>query len=226
MKAMILAAGRGNRLRPLTDTLPKPLVPVLGKPLIQYHIENLKAAGINDIVINLAHLGEQIENYLGNGQAFGVNIEYSWEKEMPLEVGGGIFNALPLLGPAPFMIVNGDIWTDFPFAKLPKTLTGLAHLILVDNPSHNETGDFALTNEGKLQNHIMRPFTYSGIAVLSPALFANCQKGAFRLAPLLHEALTQDALYGEHYTGRWTDVGTLPRLQSLEKVLYEIHRAT
>ncbi len=217
MKAMILAAGLGKRLRPLTDNCPKPLVPVKGKPLIVYHVENLKKAGFTEIVINLAHLGEKIEQYLGNGQSWGVHIAYSKEKE-PLEVGGGIFNALPLLGSAPFALVNGDIWTDYPFAQLPRHLPGLGHLIMVDNPLHNPVGDFAII-EGKLQKAPQNRLTYSGIAVLQPALFQDCQPGVFRLAPLLEKALAQEALFGEHYGGYWTDVGTIERLQNLENTL-------
>lgn len=221
MQAMILAAGRGARLRPLTDRCPKPLIPVLGKPLIVYHLEKLKASGITEIVINLAYLGQQIEDYLGDGQAWGVNIRYSRETQ-PLEVGGGIFHALPLLGHEPFILVNGDVWTDFDFATLPQILSGLGHLVMVDNPAHHLQGDYALSPAQHLErkeNSLHPTYTYSGIAVLNPQLFKNCQAGAFRLAPLFEQAMKDRALTGEYYAGWWTDVGTLDRLQSLEKAL-------
>lgn len=219
-RAIILAAGRGNRLRPLTDHCPKPLVTVAQKPLIVYHIENLAKAGIRDIVINLYHLGEQIEAYLGNGASFGVNIVYSKEPSL-LEVGGGICQALDLLGPNPFMVVNGDIWTDYAFARLPKNCQGLAHLVLVDNPEHNLAGDFALQANGQLcRQATPGALTYSGIALLHPALFAGCAQGtAFRLAPLFDKAIVNQQLYGEYFNGAWTDVGTVERLQSLERAL-------
>lgn len=221
MRAMILAAGRGERLRPITDTCPKPLVKVGGKPLIVYHLENLKKSGITDIVINLHYLGEKIESYLGNGSSFEVNIAYSKEPKV-LEVGGGIHHALPLLGNAPFMIVNGDIWTDYDFGKLPQTLNGLAHLVLVNNPDHHPQGDFGLSEEdGRLvSNSTSFSYTYSGMSILSPALFKAASKDeTFRLAPLLHQAMRDKQLYGQVYAGKWTDVGTLERLQALEKTI-------
>ncbi|MFI4937816.1 MAG: N-acetylmuramate alpha-1-phosphate uridylyltransferase MurU [Candidatus Berkiellales bacterium] len=217
MRAMILAAGRGNRLRPLTDTCPKPLIQVGGKPLIAYHIENLKKAGISKIIINVSHLAEKIQDFLGDGEKWDVAISYSFEPTM-LEVGGGIFKALPLLGQDPFIIVNGDIWTDYPIAKLPQKPKGLAHLVLVDNPPHNQNGDYGLQSDGRL---IRSPqYTYSGISVLAPELFKGCQIGAaFRLAPVLDQAMRDQLLYGEYYSGSWTDVGSIERLQSLEKSL-------
>lgn len=219
-RAIILAAGRGNRLRPLTDHCPKPLVMVAQKPLIVYHIENLAKAGICEIVINLFHLGEQIEAYLGNGASLGVNIVYSKEASL-LEVGGGICQALDLLGPEPFMVINGDIWTDYAFAELPQKLKGLAHLVMVDNPEHNLAGDFALQANGQLHRQATPgTLTYSGISMLSPALFAGCVKGtAFRLAALFDKASLSRQLFGEYFNGAWTDVGTLERLQSLEMAL-------
>lgn len=219
-RAMILAAGRGNRLRPLTDHCPKPLVIVAKKPLIVYHIENLAKAGFTEIVINLFHLGEKIEAYLGNGSHFGVNIAYSVEPSL-LEVGGGICNALALLGPSPFVVVNGDIWTDYDFKRLPSTLAGLAHLVLVDNPLHHEAGDFSLLPNGQLSRETAYgTLTYSGISMLHPELFKGYTKGsAFRLAPLFDKAILSQQLYGEYYQGAWTDVGTLSRLQSLENAL-------
>lgn len=215
MRAMILAAGKGSRLRPLTDTCPKPLIKVNGKPLIVYHLENLKLAGFEEVVINLHHLGEQIESYLGNGQAWGLNIAYSHEETL-LEVGGGILHALPLLGPEPFLIVNGDIWTDFPFEKLKTPIAGLAHLIMVDNPLHNPRGDFAIDAQGWLFKSVNQQYTYSGVSVLSPQLFENCEQKVFRLAILLEKAMYTHQLSGEYYPGKWTDVGTIERLNQLE----------
>lgn len=219
MRAMILAAGRGKRLQPITDVCPKPLVAVGGKPLIVYHLENLQRAGITEIVINLAHLGAKIEAYLGNGATWGVEIAYSWENPC-LDVGGGIFNALPLLGKDPFIIINGDIWTDFPLTTLPQFPKALAHLVMVDNPPQHLTGDFALEQNGQLKRHPGgATYTYSGISVLRPALFQHCTGGAFPLAPLLDKAASESNLSGEHYAGRWTDVGTIERLQNLENAL-------
>lgn len=219
MRAMILAAGKGERLRPLTDTCPKPLVKVGGKPLIVYHIEKLSRVGITDIVINVSHLGQQICEYLGEGQQWNVNLTYSWE-QTPLEVGGGIFQALPILGPDPFLVVNGDIWVDYSLSNLPSKPKGLAHLVLVNNPPHNLAGDFVLQTEGKLSLAPEFPkLTYAGISLIHPELFADCKPGSFRLRPLFDKAISQGLLYGEHYLGAWTDVGTLERLQSLEKAL-------
>lgn len=219
MKAMILAAGKGERLRPLTLHTPKPLVRAAGVPLIEYHVRALAAAGFTELVINHAWLGQQIEDYLGDGARFGVRIVYSAEGE-PLETGGGIFKALPLLGDQPFVLVNGDIFTDYPFAQLRRPLSGLAHLVLVANPTHHAGGDFCLqggqvsdaqAGEGNL--------TYSGLAVLSPALFAECQPGAFKLAPLLRQAMAAGQVSGEQFAGCWVDVGTHERLAEVERLL-------
>jgi MurNAc alpha-1-phosphate uridylyltransferase len=218
MKAMILAAGKGERLRPLTLHTPKPLVHAGGVPLIEYHLCALKAAGFTDVVINHAWLGQQIEDYLGDGQRLGLNIAYSPEGE-PLETGGGIFRALPLLGDEPFLVVNGDIWTDCDFAPLKAPIKGLAHLVLVDNPLHHPTGDFALVG-GEVRDDASLPrLTYSGIAVLHPQLFAGCSAGAFKLAPLLRDAMGKGQVTGEHFTGRWVDVGTHERLAEVERIL-------
>ena len=221
MKAMILAAGKGERLRPLTLHTPKPLVPVAGVPLIEYHLRALAAAGICDVVINHAWLGQQIEDHLGDGARFGVQIRYSAEHE-PLETGGGIFRALPLLGDEPFLLVNGDIWTDYSFAKLPRSLDGLAHLVLVDNPAHHPQGDFVLAagqvRDGEATGERL---TYSGLAVLHPRLFGSSQPGAFKLAPLLRQAMAAGQVSGEHYGGRWVDVGTHARLAEVEQLLAE-----
>lgn len=219
MKAMILAAGKGERLRPLTLHTPKPLVRAGGVPLIEYHVRALAAAGFRELVINHAWLGAQIEDYLGDGARFGVEIRYSAEGE-PLETGGGIFRALPLLGDAPFLVVNGDIWTDYPFAALRRPLEGLAHLVLVDNPAHHPTGDFRLA-DGQVVDAApgVDSLTYSGIAVLAPALFAGCQPGAFKLAPLLRQAMADGRVGGERFAGRWVDVGTHERLAEVERLL-------
>ncbi|SFP07175.1 N-acetylmuramate alpha-1-phosphate uridylyltransferase MurU [Pseudomonas borbori] len=223
MKAMILAAGKGERLRPLTLHTPKPLVRAAGVPLIEYHVRALAAAGFRELVINHAWLGQQIEDYLGDGADFGLNIAYSAEGE-PLETGGGIFRALPLLGDQPFVLVNGDIFTDYPFAELRRPLPGLAHLVLVENPPHHSAGDFALCAERVGEAHTDQPsLTYSGIAVLAPALFAGCQPGAFKLAPLLRRAMGAGLVSGERFAGRWVDVGTHERLAEVERLLAAGH---
>jgi MurNAc alpha-1-phosphate uridylyltransferase len=218
MKAMILAAGKGERLRPLTLHTPKPLVRAGGVPLIEYHLRALKAAGFTEVVINHAWLGQQIEDYLGDGQRLGLSIRYSPEGE-PLETGGGIHRALPLLGDEPFLVVNGDIWTDCDFTALNNPIKGLAHLVLVDNPLHHPTGDFALVGGEVRDNESLPRLTYSGIAVLHPQLFAGCTEGAFKLAPLLRDAMARGRVTGEHFTGRWVDVGTHERLAEVEQIL-------
>lgn len=221
MKAMILAAGKGERMRPLTLHTPKPLVQVAGVPLIEYHIRALAAAGFTELVINHAWLGKQIEDYLGDGWRFGVRIVYSPEGE-PLETGGGIFKALPLLGAEPFLVVNGDVFTDYAFAALRQPLVGLAHLVLVDNPAHHPQGDFILAagqvHDGEATGERL---TYSGLAVLHPRLFAGSAPGAFKLAPLLREAMAAGQVSGEHYGGCWVDVGTHERLAEVERLLQE-----
>lgn len=221
MKAMILAAGKGERLRPLTLHTPKPLVKAAGVPLIEYHVRALVAAGFTELVINHAWLGQQIEDYLGDGSRFGAHIVYSPEGE-PLETGGGIFKALPLLVDEPFLVVNGDIFTDYPFAELRKPMSGLAHLVLVDNPAHHPQGDFVLAM-GQVQDaeSLGERLTYSGIAVLHPRLFAACQPGAFKLAPLLLSAMQQGQVSGERHAGCWIDVGTHERLAEVERLLQE-----
>ena len=213
MKAMILAAGRGERMRPLTDTTPKPLLKVAGRPLIEYHLERLAAADVTEVVINHAWLGEQIETALGTGERWGLRISYSPELQ-PLETGGGILQALPLLGDEPFLVVNGDVWCDYPFQRLPVQPDGIAHLVLVDNPSHLPQGDFAL-RDGRLYSAGERRLTYSGIGVYRAELFDGCTRGRFPLAPLLHSAVREGSIAGELYTGRWVDVGTPERLHKL-----------
>ncbi|MGW8463360.1 N-acetylmuramate alpha-1-phosphate uridylyltransferase MurU [Pseudomonas sp. CLCA07] len=219
MKAMILAAGKGERMRPLTLTTPKPLVRAGGVPLIEYHLRALAAAGFTEIVINHAWLGQQIEDYLGDGSRYGVSIQYSPEGE-PLETGGGIFHALPLLGDEAFVVVNGDIWTDYDFSVLHQPGAGLAHLVLADNPAHHPAGDFTLAD-----GHVSdgqpgtTTLTYSGIAVLHPQLFDGCSDGAFKLAPLLRKAMADGQVTGERLKGQWVDVGTHERLAEVEALI-------
>jgi len=219
MKAMILAAGKGERLRPLTLTTPKPLVRAGGVPLIEYHLKALAIAGFTEIVINHAWLGQQIENYLGDGSQYGVRIQYSPEGE-PLETGGGIFRALPLLGDDAFLVVNGDIWTDYDFSVLHQPISGLAHLVLADNPPHHPTGDFSLS-DGHVRDGEpgTETLTYSGIAVLHPQLFDGCSAGAFKLAPLLRTAMAAGQVTGERLSGHWVDVGTHERLAEVETLI-------
>lgn len=217
MRAMILAAGRGERMRPLTDTCPKPLLKVGEKCLIEYHIQNLVAAGFTDIVINHAYLGEQIERTLGAGQQYGAQLHYSPEGTA-LETGGGIFNALPLLGNSPFLVVNGDVWCDYPFNQIPSSLTGLAHLILINNPEHNLKGDFHL-EANKVYSEGTPRLTFSGIGVYHPDLFINCTAGRFSLVPLLIKAMEIGKVTGEHYQGEWLDIGTPQRLEELNQRL-------
>lgn len=220
MKAMILAAGRGERMRPLTDHMPKPLLQVGGQALIEYHLHNLAAAGFRDVVINHAYLGEQIERALGCGARYGLQIHYSAES-ICLETGGGIFNALPLLGDESFLVVNGDVWTDFPLVSLVSRLRAsddLAHLVLVDNPEHHRRGDFSL-DQDRVRNEGECKLTFSGIACYRPAFFAGCQPGVFPLAPLLRQAISEDKVSGEHYCGAWMDVGTPVRLDELNRRL-------
>ncbi|WP_433768730.1 N-acetylmuramate alpha-1-phosphate uridylyltransferase MurU [Pseudomonas putida] len=219
MKAMILAAGKGERMRPLTLTTPKPLVRAGGVPLIEYHLRALAAAGFTEIVINHAWLGQQIEDYLGDGSRYGVNIQYSAEGE-PLETGGGIFRALPLLGDEAFVVVNGDIWTDYDFSVLHQPIVGLAHLVLAENPAHHPSGDFQLMG-GQVRDGQpgTNNLTYSGIAVLHPQLFEGCSAGAFKLAPLLRNAMATGQVSGERLNGQWVDVGTHERLAEAEALI-------
>ena len=229
MRAMILAAGLGTRMRPLTNTTPKPMLKVAGKPLIEHQITRLVEAGITDIVINHAYLGEQIEQYFGDGANFGCSIQYSAESE-PLETGGGIFKALPLLGDDPFLLVNGDIWLDMNYQSLTiNPMKGLAHLVLVNNPEHNEGGDFYLTDglvteeaNTSTDKNAGDKFTFSGVSILDPRLFKGCSAGVFKLAPLLKQAMHSEPnaasqVTGELYQGYWLDVGTPERLSALEQ---------
>lgn len=218
MRAMILAAGRGERMRPLTDTTPKPLLHVGGRPLIEYHLDALVRAGITDIVINHAHLGAQIEAALGDGARFGARIRYSAEPEGALETGGGIHRALSLLGAGPFLVVNGDIWTDLDYAMLPSDFTDDAYLVLIDNPEHHPAGDFCLQN-GRVHDRDGLRLTFSGIGLYRASLFAGCAPGKYPLAPLLRAAMARNAVQGMHYQGRWWDIGTPQRLAELDEWL-------
>lgn len=219
MKAFILAAGRGERMRPLTDLTPKPLLEVGGEPLIVHTLRRLKQAGIKEMVINLSWLGDQIERALGTGGRFGVNIEYSHEPDA-LETAGGIIQALPRLGPAPFLVVNGDVWTDYDFSRLrARPSPGKSgHLVLVSNPEHHPAGDFGL--DGSLLTLAQDPkYTFSGIGVYSPELFVGLKPGKQPLAPLLRQAISNSRLEGELYLGQWRDVGSPERLQQLDRDL-------
>lgn len=223
MKAMILAAGRGTRMAPLTDHCPKPLLALAGKPLIQHHIEKLAAAGITELVINHAWLGHMLEQQLGDGRALGVHIQWSPEAEA-LETGGGIAKALPLLGSEPFLLVNGDVWTDWSYAGVRDMTLGndLAYLWLVANPQHNPNGDFVL-QQGRVLNPVQQPqsprLTFSGLSILHPQLFRDSGPGAFPLAPLLRQAMDEQRVAGSELNCRWVDVGTPQRLQQLEQTL-------
>lgn len=215
---MILAAGRGERMRPLTDNLPKPLLKVAGKMLIEYHLEKLKSAQITEVVINHAWLGEKIEQALGDGSQYGLNIHYSHEAEA-LETAGGIINALPLLGSDAFIVVNGDIYCDYDLSILPPSLSGLAHLVLVNNPPHNPQGDFVLTNTGAVEQEGENKQTFSGIGVYHPDLFKGYPNGKLALAPILRKAMDQHQVSGESYQGVWHDIGTPERLNELDLYL-------
>lgn len=220
MHAMILAAGRGERMRPLTDHTPKPLLCAGGRPLIVHHLERLAAAGYRHVVINLAWRGEQIREHLGEGRPWGLNIQYSPEPQA-LETGGGIRQALPLLASDPFLVINGDIWSDHPLTPPTLAQDTLAHLVLVDNPPHHGGGDFQL-HEGRVRNKgddAGPCLTFSGIGWYRPALFAATPAGAFPLAPLLRRAMEGDRVTGEHHHGQWLDIGTPERLAALNRQL-------
>lgn len=215
MRAMILAAGRGERMRPLTDHRPKPLLRAGGRALIEYHLQRLARAGYREVVVNHAHLGAQIPAALGDGRRYGLTIRYSDEGDTPLETGGGIFRALPLLGPDPFLVVNGDIWCDHPLRLAPLGEGDLARLVLVDNPPHHPEGDFHLA-DGRVRNQGRPRLTFAGIGLYRPELFAGCSDGAFALAPLLRRAADAGRLAGEHHRGQWRDIGTPQRLAELD----------
>jgi N-acetyl-alpha-D-muramate 1-phosphate uridylyltransferase len=229
--ALIFAAGLGERMRPLTDHTPKPLLSVGGKPLIVWHLEKLVAAGVHYVVINTSHLAAQFPDTLGDGSRWGLRIRYAYEGDTPLETGGGMLNALPLLGSAPFIAINGDIWCDADLSTLPAEPHGLAHLLLVDNPPHHPQGDFALDAQGIVREKDSDRLTFSGIGVYRQELLRNwrevigdvagtqAQPPRFRLAPLLRAAMAHGKVSGNHHHGRWTDVGTPQRLAQLETEL-------
>lgn len=218
MYAMILAAGKGQRMRPLSLDTPKPLLQAGGKPLLQYHIEALAAAAVSRIVINTGRLGEKIESCFGSGKKFGVELYYSHEGDTPLGTGGGIRKALRQLGESPFILVNGDIWTDFDYAQLPAFISGQVHLLMVNNPGHNPDGDFVYA-AGKVAMRGQPMFTYSGIGIYKPGLFAAADEPVFSLVPLLKQAIQQDQVSGQLHTGLWFDIGTPERLQQLNLLL-------
>jgi MurNAc alpha-1-phosphate uridylyltransferase len=218
MKAMLLAAGLGTRMRPLTDHTPKPLLQVAGKPLMAWHLERLAAAGFRDVVINCAWLGEQIENFVGDGSQFGLQIKISRETQ-PLETGGGIFRALPLLGGEAFAVINSDVWTDYPLQQLREVRPQRGHLVMVDNPDHLTHGDFFRNTDGTLSEQgAGKKYTYAGIAVFHPDLFSGCSDGVFPLRPLFVKAMQEGLLTSEYYRGQWLDVGTPERLREAERL--------
>ncbi|MGA7595488.1 MAG: nucleotidyltransferase family protein [Gallionella sp.] len=230
MKAMLLAAGRGERMRPLTDLTPKPLLEVAGKPLIVWHIEKLVKAGISELVINHAHLGVQIEQALGDGSRFCARIRYSPEAHA-LETAGGIANALPMLADGPFAVVNSDIFCDYDFAGLHQHAAALkpggdtAHLVLVNNPAHNPSGDFLLQN-GRIAKRNGLRLTFSGIGIYQPTLFAGIPRGSTApLAPLLRAQVALGKVSGEHHAGLWVDVGTPQRLAELDRQVATLQNA-
>lgn len=213
--AMVLAAGRGERMRPLTDTVPKPLLTVRGKPLIVYHLEKLSRLGVKRVVINLAWLGERIRAALGDGAQWQMQIHYSDEGGAALETGGGILQALPWLGPQPFLVVNADVFTDLDFGAIQIDPEALAQLVLVANPMHHPHGDFALIN-GRVQEQGGARWTYAGVGLYRPELFEGCSAGKFPLLPLLRRAIGARRLHGQVFEGAWSDVGSVERLAALQ----------
>lgn len=220
-KAMVLAAGRGKRLRPLTDQMPKPMVPLAGKPMIEYQLEALSRAGFSDVVVNVAWLGRQIINGLGDGSRFGLRLQYSDEGETGLETGGGIRKALPYLGDGPFLVTNGDVYTDYDYRRLQSRIETLpsavdAHLVLVPNPPAKPQGDFGL-----VQNQVINEsrYTFSGIGIYRPALLQAIEQEVFSLAPVLRDAIAQGAVTGELWEGAWADCGTPESLAALDAAL-------
>ena len=216
--ALIFAAGRGERMRPLSDATPKPLLSVGGKRLIEWHLEKLAQTGVREVVINTSHLAQQFPAALGDGARWGLRIAYSYEGPEPLETGGGMQRALALLGAAPFLAVNGDVWTDFDFAALPEEPAGLAHLVVVDNPPQHAQGDFVL-RDGRLHDEAAPRLTFAGIGVYRPELIAPLAPGRFSIVPSLRAAMRAGQVGGQRHLGRWTDVGTPQRLAELDREL-------
>jgi MurNAc alpha-1-phosphate uridylyltransferase len=229
MKALILAAGKGERMRPLTEHTPKPLLAARGKPLIEWHLERLAAMGVRDVVINVSWLADRFEPALGNGRRWGLRLQFSPEGAEPLETGGGMLQALPLLGSEPFLAVNGDIFCDVDFATLPVEPAGVAHLVLVANPDHHPRGDFALDAAGRVHADGVRRLTFAGVGVYRPELLSDWrsvigdvagvdeQPPRFKLAPLLRAAMARELVTGQLHGGEWTDVGTPERLAELNQ---------
>ena len=225
MKAIILAAGRGERLRPLTDETPKPLIYAGKKRLIEYHLENLARVGITEIVINVSYKVEDFLPILGTGEKYGVDITYSVEQPKALETGGGILNALPLLGDKPFIAISADVWADYPLEKLVQKAanlgSNLAHLVLVPNPSFRPQGDFGLEQDLITAGNAAK-FTYANLGVYAPALFKDCHEKAFKLAPLLYQAIAEQKISGELYSDAWFNIGTHEQLNALRKHLWKL----
>jgi len=210
VRALVLCAGRGERLRPLTDKTPKPLIKLAGETLLGRHLARLADAGFSQVVVNVSHLAEQISDYVGDGSRWQLKVRLSREGKPALETGGGMLHALPLLGPGPFLAVNGDTWTDLDFSRLPTSISGQAHLLLVDNPEHKPQGDFGLEDQ-RIVNH-PPAYTYSGVGIYAPALLASHTPGRFSVVPLLRRAIDADRVSGEHFSGRWFDIGSADRL--------------
>jgi MurNAc alpha-1-phosphate uridylyltransferase len=228
MDALIFAAGKGERMRPLTETTPKPLLACGGKRLIEWHLDKLAGIGVRRVVINTSWLADCFEPALGSGERWGLDLVYSYEGLEPLETGGGMAKAIEQMGAAPFLAVNGDVFCDVDFTRLPHSPAGLAHLVMVDNPEHNQTGDFALQADGFLASEGESRLTFSGIGMYRPELLRDCrsewqQPGVahprFKLAPILRAAMRAGKISGEHHRGQWTDVGTPERLAELDQVL-------
>ena len=237
LRALVFAAGKGERMRPLTDSTPKPLLRVGGKPLIAWHLERLAAIGVRDVVLNTSWLADQFEPALGDGAAWGLRLHYSYEGPEPLETGGGMLKALPLLGDAPFLVINADAWTDADFATLPREPAGLAHLLMVDNPAQHPRGDFRLDADGRLGDDGAPRLTYSGIGVYRPAILdgwrtiigsapgSELDPPRFKLVPLLRAAMARGLVHGQYHAGSWTDVGTPERLAALDAAISRAARA-
>ena len=219
--ALIFAAGRGERMRPLTDATPKPLLQAGGKPLIEWHLENLAACGVRHVAINTSHLAEQFPERLGDGSRWGVQIRYSYEGPEALETGGGMLRALPLLGGAPFIAVNGDIWTDLDFSTLPHSPAGVAHLVMVGNPAHHPHGDFVL-RDGLLFDEPAPRLTFAGIGVYRSELLSGQRPGKFSIVPALRDAMRGGQVSGLEHAGQWNDIGTPQRLAELDRRLRKI----
>ena len=219
MKAMILAAGRGERMKHLTNFTPKPLTRINGKTLIEYNILKIKQSGINEIAVNICWLGSQIKNYIGTGNKYGVKITYFDEGNQMLGTGGGIYNALNFFGDEPFWLINSDVFSDYRIDIEKELINKHAHLVLVKNPEHHKVGDFYLNNDQVYFKEGSKPYTYSGISIISPKLFENCKSGVFPLEPILNDAASKGKISGEYYDGTWIDVGTPERLKFIQTYL-------